>query len=158
MIDDVLLEKQKSQILFHRIIYIVVAVVVFIGFCMDSVNTSFTHLWLIIGMVVLAVLESIFSKFSFWNKKWLLLITTYVQYSFYLVFMYLLYTTDIFTTLAISTLMITFMFEYSYYSDIADDLRNKWSLILLIVPFFLTVVVSFCLHGVDVTGFLMLLD
>ncbi len=158
MIDDVLLEKQNSQILFHRIIYIVVAVVVFIGFCMDSVNTSFTHLWLIIGMVVLAVLESIFSKSSFWNKKWLLLITTYVQYSFYLVFMYLLYTTDIFTTLAISTLMITFMFEYSYYSDIADDLRNKWSLILLIVPFFLTVVVSFCLHGVDVTGFLMLLD
>ncbi|MBQ8983675.1 MAG: diguanylate cyclase [Lachnospiraceae bacterium] len=50
------------------------------------------------------------------------------------------------------------MFEYSYYSDIADDLKNKLSLIILIVPFFVTVIVSFCLHGVDVTGFLLLID
>lgn len=158
MLDESLLEKQKSQLFFHRIIYILVAVVVFIGFVMTSVTTDFLQLWLVVGTALLAVIEGVFSKFLFWNKKWILLTLTYVQYSFFLVFMYLLYQKDIFTTLAISVLMLTFMFEYSYYSDIADDLKNKLSLIILIVPFFVTVIVSFCLHGVDVTGFLLLID
>lgn len=158
MIDEVLLEKQKSQIFFHRILYVLVAVVVFIGFCIDLVHTGYFHLFLIIGTIVFGVLEWLFIKFSFWNKKWLLLIFTYLQYSFYLVFMYLLYSTDIFTTLAITTLMLSFMFEFAYYSDISDDLINKRTIIILIVPFILTVIASFCIKGVDATGFLMLID
>lgn len=158
MIDEVLLEKQKSQIFFHRILYVLVAVVVFIGFCIDLVHTGYFHLFLIIGTIVFGVLEWLFIKFSFWNKKWLLLIFTYLQYSFYLVFMYLLYSTDIFTTLAITTLMLSFMFEFAYYSDISDDLINKRTIIILIVPFILTVITSFCIKGVDATGFLMLID
>lgn len=159
MLDEVLLEKEKSQLFFHRILYILIAVVVFIGFCMGSVvQTGYLHLWLIIGTALLAVAEGVFSKFLFWNKKWLLLIVTYIQYAFYLVFMYLLYSTDIFTTLAISTLMLTFMFEFSYYSDITDDLINKRTIVILIVPFLLTVIISFCISGVDATGFLMLVD
>lgn len=157
MMDEKIVEHHQVQLTFHRILYSILLVVLFIVYCERPDSANIRELLLLIGTVVIGVVETIFSKYVFWNKLKVLLITTYVQYTFYLLMIYLLHDVNIYTTLAMGALLLAFMFEYSYYCDITDNLKNIRSLVTLVIPALVCLIIYFCMSEIDITGFLLLL-
>lgn len=157
MMDEKIVEHHQVQLIFHRILYGVLLVVLFIVYCQNPDAASVRELWVLIGTIVICAVETIISKFVFWNNIKILLITTYVQYTFYLLMIYLLHDINIYTTIAMVALLLSFMFEYSYYCDITDDLKNIRSLVTLVIPALLCMIIYFCVSEINISGFLMLL-
>lgn len=157
MIDETMIEHHRMQLTFHRILYSILLIVLFIVYCQDPNTTNTLMLLVCIGTIVIAVVETIFSKYMFWNRMWVLLLTTYIQYTFYLLMIYFMHDTDIYTTIAMCALLLTFMFEYSYYCDITDDLKYVRSLLTLVIPAIFCIIVYFCVSEVAISGFLILL-
>lgn len=156
MLDEEIIEHHQIQLKFHRILYGLLLVFLFVFFCGKQEGFRTWYMILPIGTVVLAVLETVMLKFSFWNRVWVLQLSTYIQYLFFVLMAYLLYPYDLSLSLGLSALVIIFMFEFSYYSNIADDLVNVRTIVFLTAPVFIYQVLNFSFHGITIDGFLML--
>lgn len=157
MIDELTIERHQAQLLFHRILYGILIALICIVLC-DTPDRFFgKYLCILIGAVVLCVTEILLTKFSFWNRMWVLLLFTYVQYTFYLVMAFTSVRQNVYLTIGLISLILTFMFEFSYYSDITDNFINVRNIMMLVAPAVLCVIIPFCANGVKLTWFLILL-
>jgi len=118
MIDELTIEQHQSQLLFHRILYGILIALIFLVYCDMPDAFSGRYMCMFIGTVIICGLEVVFTKFAFWNRMWVFLLFTYVQYAFYLVMSFANVNQNVYLTIGLSSLLLTFMFEYSYYSDI----------------------------------------
>lgn len=157
MLDEKIIEHHQAQLKFHRILYGLLTLLVFIVYCWEISEASIVYLWILLITFILCGIETVFSKFVFWNRLYLLKGFTFVQYIAYLLMIYWTYETNIYLTIGLSALMLTYMFEFSYYNDISDDLKNVKSVLMLVLPALGCMIVSFCTHGVKVSGFMILL-
>lgn len=157
MIDELTIERHQAQLVFHRILYGILIALICIVLC-DTPDRFFgKYLCILIGAVVLCVTEILLTKFSFWNRMWVLLLFTYVQYTFYLVMAFTSVRQNVYLTIGLISLILTFMFEFSYYSDITDNFINVRNIMMLVAPAVLCVIIPFCSNGVKLTWFLILL-
>lgn len=157
MLDEKIIGHHQTQLKFHQILYGLLAVFLFILYGWKPKDFSAGFLWVLIGTVILAIAEIIMSKFSFWNRLRILQIFTYIQYIFYLFMLYMVHDKDIYCALGVGALMLVFMFEFSYYSDIGDSLKNIRAILTMVLPMIILQVIYFCLNGVDISGFLLLM-
>lgn len=157
MIDELTIERHQAQLLFHRILYGILIALICIVLCDTPGRFLGKYLCILIGAMVLCVTEILLTKFSFWNRMWVLLLFTYVQYTFYLVMAFTSVSQNVYLTVGLISLILTFMFEFSYYSDISDNFINVRNIVLLVAPAVLCVIIPFCANGVKLTWFLILL-
>lgn len=155
MMDERVIELHQSQLKFHRILYGVLIICVCIFFCWDMSQVPRGYFVLIGGTVVVCLLETLLSKLSFMNRTYVLRFFTLLQYVFYFVMMYCLHDKNAFLLIGISALVLTFMFEYSYYNEISDVFGNFRSFFVLVMPAIVCVVIFFCRYGVNIDAFLM---
>ncbi len=157
MLDERLIEQQHAQMKFHRILYGILIAFLFIVYCSDTKAATVDYIWVLAGTVVLGAAEGMLSKCVFWNRLSILCSFTFVLYAFYLLMVYRLHNQNIYLTIGLAALMLTFMFEFSYYRGISDTFRNITGLLALMLPTLVCTVLYFAAHGVSVTGFLLLL-
>lgn len=160
MTDEKIMEHHQALLKFHRILYGLLAVFIFVLYALNLSSLSSAtadYLWVLIGTIVIALVETVISKFEFWNRFSILRFFTFLQYFFYLIMMYLVHNDNTYLTLGIGALVITFMFEFSYYNDITDDLTKFKSVFILVFPAILCIALYFCVRGIDILGFLLLL-
>lgn len=157
MLSEEILEHHRFQLKLHRILYGLLTAFLFVFFCKEPDNANAWYLVLLGGTLVLGIAETVCSKFTFWNRLWVLRLLTYLQYIFYMLMVCILYAFDLSLSLGLSALLVTYMFEFSYYSGITDNLVNIQAFFSLIFPAFLYQIIYFSIHGVSVNGFLMLL-
>lgn len=157
MLGEDILEHHRFQLKLHRILYGLLVAFLFVLFCKEPDNANGWYIVLLAGTAVLGIAEAICSRFAFWNRLWVLRLLTYLQYIFYMIMICIIYTFDLSFALGLSALLITFMFEFSYYSGITDNLVNIQAFFMLIFPAFLYQILYFSINGVSVDGFLVLL-
>lgn len=156
MLDEDILEHHQFQLKLHRVLYGLLFVFLTVSFCGELERFHTWYMVLPIGTMVLAVLETVVSKFAFWNRLWVLRVMTYLQYLFFVTMAYLFYTYELSLSLGLSALLVTFMFEFSYYSGITDDLMNVWAFIQLALPALVCQILNFSIRGITIDGFLLL--
>lgn len=156
MEDEKILEHHQTLLKFHRILYGILAAFVFILYCLNLASSSHEFLWVILGTVIICILETILSRFDFLNRIFVLRLFTFVQYMFYLIMMYFVHDVDTTLTLGLGAMVITFMFEFSYYNDITDDLMKFKCLFTLIFPAILCIALHFSVRGIEFSSFLLL--
>ena len=157
MLDEKIIEHHQAQLKFHRILYGLLTLLVFIVYCWEISEASIVYLWILLITFILCGIETVFSKFVFWNRLYLLKGFTFVQYIAYLLMIYWTYETNIYLTIGLSALMLTYMFEFSYYNDISDDLKNVKSVLMLVLPALGCMIVCFSNNVVKVSAFMNLL-
>ncbi|MCM1494274.1 MAG: sensor domain-containing diguanylate cyclase [Bacteroides sp.] len=157
MEDEKIMEHHQNLLKFHRILYGILAVFVFILYCLNLSSSSLIFLWVILGTALICVLETILSRFDFGNRLFILRVAAFVQYIFYLFMMYLAHDVDTSLTLGLGAMVLTFMFEFSYYNDITDDLKKFKCLIALILPAILCIALHFSIRGIEFSDFLLLI-
>lgn len=157
MEDEKILEHHQNLLKFHRILYGILAALIFILYCLNLASPSMDFLWVILGTVILCVLETILSKLDFGNRFFVLKLFTFVQYMFYLVMMYFALDVNTSLTLGLGAMVLTFMFEFSYYNDITDDLKKFKCLFILMFPAILCIALHFSIHGIEFSSFLLLI-
>lgn len=158
MIDELTIEQHQSQLLFHRILYGILIALIFLVYCDMPDVFSGRYMCMFIGTVIICGLEVVFTKFAFWNRIWVFMMFTYVQYAFFLIMSFFSVNQNAYLTIGLSSLLLTFMFEYSYYSGISDNFINVRNILNLVAPAFFCVIIYFCIHGVKITWFLILMD
>lgn len=157
MLDEKLIEHHYAQLKFHRILYGLLAVFIFALYCWEPRKTTFLYIWAVAGTFLLGIAETIFTKQAFWNRMLILKIFTYVQYFFYLVMLYMVHNQNTYLVLGIGALLLVFMFEFSYYNNISDDLNNVKIFVFLAAPLVICQTMYFCMYGVEGAGFFLLL-
>lgn len=157
MLDEKIIEHHQAQLKFHRILYGILTAFIIIIYCADISSVHWEYLWVLIGTIIICGLELVMSKFVFWNRLYVLRIFTFFQYAFYLLMMYFVHDVNIYLFIGLGALMLTFMFEYSYYCGITDNLMNFKSILALVCPGILYAVIYFCVKGIQFSGFLLLL-
>lgn len=157
MEDEKILEHHQTLLKFHRILYGILTVFVCILYCLNLDSPISDYGWIIFGTTIICILETVLARFDFWNHFILLRIFTFLQYMFYLIMMYLAHEVDNQLTLAMGAMVLTFMFEFSYYNDITDDLLKFKSLFSLIFPALLCIAIHFSVSGIEFSSFLLLI-
>lgn len=157
MEDEKILEHHQTLLKFHRILYGILTVFVCILYCLNLDSPISDYGWIIFGTAIICILETVLARFDFWNHFILLRIFTFLQYMFYLIMMYLAHEVDNQLTLAMGAMVLTFMFEFSYYNDITDDLLKFKSLFSLIFPALLCIAIHFSVSGIEFSSFLLLI-
>lgn len=157
MLDKKILEHHHMQLVFHRILYGILVVFIFLLFCRDGGNLSAACGTIAGGTVLLMALELVLDKMNFFDRFWVIKSLTYIQYTFYLLMMYWIREKDPYLAVGMSALVLTFMFEYSYYSNITDREKSIVSILLLVAPSIGYILIQFCMSGVDVDMFFLLL-
>lgn len=154
-----ILEFHKSQLNFHRILYGLLFIDLFIVYCMNIGNMSNLYLVALIGTILIIAAEAVLARKHYFNKMLVLQISSYIQYAFYLVMMFLIYnTSDVHTIMSLSVLIVTFMFEYTYFCDITDSFKTTQSIFILVGPAVVSLIVYFCINGVNTNGFLLFIN
>lgn len=156
MLEEKMIERQQTQLKFHRVLYGILIAFICVVYCMDAQNATLNYLWLLIGTVAILALESVCSRFLFWNRFVVLHIFTYIQYIFYLVIISLIHSQNLYLAIASSVLMFTFMFEFSYMQESTTDYISIRNLLFLVLPTMLCIFVYFSAKGINYDAFFLL--
>lgn len=156
MLEEKTIERQQEQLKFHRILYGLLIAFTGIIFCLDIRSATLNYLWLLIGTVVFLVLESVLSRFAFWNRFFVLHGFMYLQYIFYLIMVCLLYPANTYIAMGAGVLMLTFMFEFFYLQDATSAHISIKNLLLLVFPAVLCAFAYFSVYGVNFNAFFLL--
>ena len=69
MLDEKIIEHHQAQLKFHRILYGLLILLVFIVYCWKISEASIVYLWILLITFILCGIETVFSKFVFFHPQ-----------------------------------------------------------------------------------------